>query len=93
MRSLAVGFLLLFSAGAAPFAQADGPPPAQPTTLVTHIGPVGNQLRTLLRSLDLIAKAHAAECKDEGELCKTNAECCPGLECSGDPQATCRAQE
>ncbi|MBV8118651.1 MAG: hypothetical protein JO081_01775 [Alphaproteobacteria bacterium] len=54
-----------------------------------------NQLQAFLKHLDIdmIAKAHAAECKDEGEICKTKAECCSGLECTGDPQPTCRPEE
>jgi hypothetical protein len=52
----------------------------------------GEPLSVLLQRLDLhlIARAQAAECKDEGEVCKSNAECCSGLECSGDPQPTCQ---
>ena len=92
MRNGAVGFLLLFSIAVPPFAWADSPPPAQPV-IAPHSEAPGAQPRRLLQNLDLVAKAYAAECKDEGELCKTNAECCPGLECRGDPQTTCRPQE
>jgi hypothetical protein len=54
-----------------------------------------DQLRALFKNLDIgmIAKAHAAECEEEGEICKTNADCCSGLECTGDPQPTCQPEE
>lgn len=94
MRNGAAGVLLLFAIAIPPLAWADSPTAAQPT-VAPRRDASGVQLQTLLRNLDLdlITKAYAAECKDEGELCKTNDECCPGLECSGDPQTTCRAQE
>ncbi len=52
-------------------------------------------VRSLLDRLDInpIAKARAAECKGEGELCKKDGECCPDLRCTGDPQPTCRPAE
>jgi hypothetical protein len=94
MRNGAVGFLLLFGIAVPPFAWADSPPSTQPA-VTPRKEASGVQLRTLLNDLDLglVAKAYAAECKDEGEMCKTNSDCCPGLECSGDPQTTCRPQE
>jgi len=50
-----------------------------------------SQLPTLFRALGvaLIPSAHAAECTREGETCTSNEQCCPGLECSGGPPATC----
>jgi hypothetical protein len=52
-------------------------------------------LPKLLRTLgvDLIPGAHAAECTSEGETCTSNEQCCPGLECSGGPPATCVEEE
>ena len=94
MRNLVVASFLLLGIAVPQFARADNPNPA--ASSLTAAGEAdGNQLRALLKSLDLnlIAKAYAAECKDEGEICKTNADCCSGLECSGDPQATCRPEE
>lgn len=94
MRNLVVASFLLLGIAVPQFARADNPNPA--ASSLTPAGEAdGNQLRVLLKSLDLnlIAKAYAAECKDEGEICKTNADCCSGLECSGDPQATCRPEE
>ncbi len=46
-----------------------------------------NLLRTL--GIELIPRAYAAECTSEGETCTSNEQCCPGLECSGGPPATC----
>lgn len=50
-----------------------------------------SQLPTLFRTLgvELIPSARAAECTSEGETCTSNEQCCPGLECSGGPPATC----
>jgi hypothetical protein len=94
MRNVALGFLLLFCATVSQFAQADNPAPGRPFAPPDGVT-AGNQLRAFLKSLDLgaFAKAYAAECRDEGEMCKTNADCCSGLECSGDPQTTCRPAE
>ena len=92
MRNLVVGFLLILGVAASQFAWADNPTgPQSPASRLR----ASDQLQTLLENLDisLIAKAYAAECKDEGEICKTNADCCSGLECSGDPQTTCRPAE
>jgi hypothetical protein len=52
---------------------------------------LGSHLPTLFRTLrvELIPSAHAAECTREGETCTSNEQCCPGLECSDGPPATC----
>jgi hypothetical protein len=94
MRNLVVASLLLLGIAIPQFARADNPNTGQ-LSLTAAGATDGSQLRALLKSFDLnlIAKAYAAECKDEGEICKTNADCCSGLECSGDPQATCRPEE
>jgi hypothetical protein len=91
MRNLLVGLVLLLGVAAPQLAWAEAGP-AAPSTAATA---AGDPLRALFERLDLhlIARAHAAECKDEGEACKTNAECCSGLDCSGDPQPTCRQAE
>lgn len=90
MRDLMVGLLLLVAVPQVAWADARAGQSALagPTT--------GSELRALLNNLHIsfISKAQAAtECKEEGELCKSNADCCSSLECSGDPQATCRPQE
>jgi hypothetical protein len=50
-----------------------------------------SQLPTLFRTIgvEFIPSAYAAECTTEGETCTSNEQCCPGLECSGGPPATC----
>jgi hypothetical protein len=94
MRHLAISFLLMLGVAVPHFAWANSPPNGRSSSFAAS-ATASDQLRVLLRSLDLhlIAEANAAECKDEGEICKTNAECCSGLECSGDPQPTCRPEE
>ncbi|MBV9199005.1 MAG: hypothetical protein JOY83_04575 [Alphaproteobacteria bacterium] len=53
--------------------------------------PLTSGLPMLLHKLgvELMPRAHAAECTSEGETCTSNEQCCPGLECSGGPPATC----
>jgi hypothetical protein len=53
------------------------------------------QLPALLQRLGvvLISKAQAAECTPEGETCTSNEQCCPGLECTGGPPATCSTED
>jgi hypothetical protein len=43
--------------------------------------------------VNLLSKAYAAECLQEGETCATNDQCCPGLECTGGPPATCATED
>lgn len=94
MRHLAMGLLFMLGIAAPQIAWADSPTSERSSSGAADVT-ASDQLRALLRSLDLhlIAKANAAECKDEGEICKTNADCCSGLECSGDPETTCRPEE
>ena len=92
MRNLLAGFLLVLGAAAPIYAWA-GDPAAQSSSAGSAFG--SEQLRALLERFEIspIGRAYAAECKDEGEICKTNADCCSGLECGGDPQTTCRPEE
>jgi hypothetical protein len=54
----------------------------------------GGQSGLLQRlGINPIAKAHAAECKEEGETCTSNEQCCSGLECSGGPPAACMPED
>lgn len=81
---LVVGVALPMSSWAedlTPTRPAQGAPP--------HIA--ANQQAGLLQRLGFnpIAKAHAAECTDEGETCTSTEQCCSGLECTGGPPATC----
>ena len=57
--------------------------------------PFADRLPNLLRVLgiELVPNAHAAECTGEGETCSSNEQCCPGLECSGGPPATCVVED
>jgi hypothetical protein len=69
---------------------ADDRPPVRPDARVTEPF-LSSQLPGLFRRLgvELIPSARAAECTREGETCASNEQCCPGLECSGGPPATC----
>jgi hypothetical protein len=54
-----------------------------------------SQLSELLRQfgMSLAPMARAAECTEEGETCTSNEQCCAGLECSGNPPATCTPED
>lgn len=43
--------------------------------------------------INLIPKAYAAECLRQGDPCTANEQCCPGLECTGGPPATCAIED
>jgi hypothetical protein len=66
-----------------------------PRLLEQTAPPIEDQSLDLLRrlSVNLIPRAHAAECTPEGETCSSNEQCCPGLECSGGPPATCSPED
>lgn len=53
------------------------------------------QFPELLRKFDVspISKARAAECTGEGEICASDEQCCPGLQCVGGPPTTCSIEE
>jgi hypothetical protein len=57
--------------------------------------PEKSRLSKLLQGLgvNLISRAHAAECTEEGEICTSNEQCCSGLECAGGPPTTCVAED
>jgi len=90
MRKVLVSLVLLLAVAAPQLARGE-----TASAVPAAATPAGASLLALLERLDLhlIARAQAAECKDEGEACKTNAECCSGLECSGDPEPTCQQPE
>jgi hypothetical protein len=94
MRNLAIGVALMLGVAGPHFAWADDPTGA-PSPSLRSGAAAEDSLRNLFGGLGLglIAKAYAAQCEDEGEICKTNADCCSGLKCSGDPQPTCRIPE
>ncbi len=94
MRILLVVLALSVSAGLPRASFAEDRPPARAAESVGEPFLV-SQLPTLFRALgiELIPSAHAAECTREGETCTSNEQCCPGLECSGGPPATCVVED
>ena len=90
MRILLVVLALTVSIGLPRASFAQDWSPARAAERVSEPSLV-SQLPTLFRTLgvELIPSAHAAECTREGETCTSNEQCCPGLECSGGPPATC----
>jgi hypothetical protein len=56
---------------------------------------VKSQLPEMLQKLgiDLISRARAAECTEEGETCTSNEQCCSGLECTGGPPTICSQED
>jgi hypothetical protein len=64
------------------------PQPADHSLLAARLPALLQQLGAVL-----ISKAQAAECTPEGETCTSNEQCCPGLECTGGPPATCSTED
>jgi hypothetical protein len=90
MRSLLVVLALTASVALARASSAEDRAPPDPAQSVAAPS-LAFKLPTLFRGLgaQLIPSARAAECTREGETCSSNDQCCPGLECSGGPPATC----
>ena len=88
MRILLVAFALTVSVVVPQTSSAEDRPQAR---LAESKPILVRQLPNFFRTLGiaLIPSAHAAECTREGETCTSNEQCCPGLECSGGPPATC----
>ena len=90
MRSLLVVLALTASVVLARASAAEDralPAPAQSVAAPSLASKLPNLFRAL--GTRLIPSARAAECTREGETCSSNEQCCPGLECSGGPPATC----
>ena len=96
MRILLLLLALIASVVLPRAASAEDRPPVRPDARVTEPF-LATQLPTLLSlsrlGVELISHAYAAECTREGETCSSNEQCCPGLECSGGPPATCVEEE
>jgi hypothetical protein len=90
MRILLLLLALSVSVALPRASSAEDRPPVRPDARVTEPFRT-RQLPGLFRALgiELIPSARAAECTSEGETCTSNEQCCPGLECSGGPPATC----
>jgi hypothetical protein len=90
MRVLLVVLALAVLVALPQASSAEDRDPARPSGRIINPSPA-HDLPALLRTLGvvLIRNAHAAECTGEGETCTSNEQCCPGLECSGGPPATC----
>ena len=90
MRILLVALALIASIALPRASSAGDRVPARPAQSVVKPS-LASQLPRLVRALAvaLIPSARAAECTTEGETCTSNEQCCPGLECSGGPPATC----
>ncbi len=88
MRILLVLLAVIVSVVVPRVSFAEDRPPARLTESEPFlVSQLPNLFRTL--GIELIPSAHAAECTSEGETCTSNEQCCPGLECSGGPPATC----
>jgi hypothetical protein len=94
MRSPAVAFAFLVCFALPQTPSAEGLTPRQPREAITGSS-LRSQLSELVQRLGVIpiSKAHAAECAEEGEICTSNEQCCPGLQCAGGPPATCTTED
>jgi len=91
MRAVLVILVLAVAVAPARNSSAESPTAARPSQSIADPS-LANGLPNLLRALHielLMRSAQAAECTREGETCTSNEQCCPGLECSGGPPATC----
>jgi len=94
MRILFVVLALTASVALARTSSAEDRTPLRSAEEISR-PPLASKLPTLFRTLGIILlpNAHAAECTGEGETCTANEQCCPGLECSGGPPATCTEED
>ena len=94
MRKLVVAFVFLACAVLSHAASAEDSTSVPPGEKTTELS-VRSQLPKFLQGfgVNLISKAHAAECTEEGEICTSNEQCCSGLECTGGPPTTCTAED
>ena len=94
MRNLMPTVALLVCVAVPLSASAQGLTPSQSSTNTSSSSPK-NQLPQLLQELgiNLISKAQAAECSDEGETCTSDKQCCPDLECTGGPPGRCAPKD
>jgi hypothetical protein len=95
MRVLLAALALTVCAAALPRnTSAAEPAPLGLIEKTSRPSAAGHLLELLQRlGVGLISPAQAAECTREGETCTSNEQCCPGLECSGGPQATCATED
>jgi hypothetical protein len=94
MRALLIILALTVSVAMPRAASAEYRSSARPAVMIAEPS-LTSRLPTLFRKLgvQLIPSAHAAECTRQGEICSSNEQCCPGLECSGGPPATCEEED
>jgi hypothetical protein len=93
MRGQLVALVLVVGVTLPMTSRAEDSPPRPAQGARSHTA--AHQHAGLLQMLGLnpIAKAHAAECTEEGENCTSTEQCCPGLECTGGPPATCMPED
>jgi hypothetical protein len=93
MRGQLVALVLVVGVTLPMTSWAEDSSPQLPQGARSHTA--AHQHAGLLQMLGLnpIAKAHAAECTEEGENCTSTEQCCPGLECTGGPPATCMPED
>ena len=96
MRNRIVTVALLVCVAVPLSAEAEGltPTPVQSLTN-TPSSSLRNEFSQLLQKfgISLISKAYGEECRQEGETCSFDKQCCADLECTGGPPATCRPKD
>jgi hypothetical protein len=91
MRVLLVALVLLVGIALPKAPAAEAPTSARPAERTTPQSVTSQLLEKL--GINPISKAHAAQCTEEGETCTSTTQCCPGLECTGGPPATCTPED
>jgi hypothetical protein len=91
MMFAAIALAVCFVVPQASSAEGGASQPGDKAARSSDESPLPNLLQKL--GVNLISKAHAAECTQEGEICTSNEQCCSGLECTGGPPTTCTAED
>jgi len=94
MRNLMLTVALPVCVAVSLSASVQGLTPLQSSTNMSSAS-LRNQLPQLLQEfgINLISKAQAAECTEEGASCTSDEQCCADLECIGGPPGTCRPKD
>ena len=93
MRNPIMAVALLACVAVPLCASGEGLSPATPQSPTEKTG--FSQLSELFRkfSINLTTKAQAQQCRDEGETCTSDEQCCPGFDCVGGPPGACREKD
>jgi hypothetical protein len=93
MRGQLLALVLVVGVTLPMMSWAEDSPPRLPQGARSHTSAYQQARLLQMLGFNPIAKVHAAECTEEGENCTSTKQCCPGLECTGGPPATCMPED